>query len=95
MKITKEDVIYVADLARLELDEASIDKFAMQIDLILDYVDTLNKVNTEGVSPTSHAISLTNAFRNDTERGHLSTERALSNAPEMENGTFVVPRVIG
>jgi aspartyl-tRNA(Asn)/glutamyl-tRNA(Gln) amidotransferase subunit C len=95
MKITREDVIHVADLARLEPDEASIDKFVMQIALILDYVDTLNQVDTEGVNPTSHAISLTNAFRNDEARDRFSTERALSNAPKIENGTFVVPRVIG
>jgi len=60
MKITREDVLYVADLARLELDESSIDAFAEQIANILEYVNMLNRVDTEGVSPTSHAISLTN-----------------------------------
>lgn len=95
MRIIKEDVIYVAELARLELDEASMDKFAMQIDLILDYVNTLNEVKTEGVSPTFHAVSLTNAFRSDEERAHLPVDRALANAPETENGAFVVPKIVG
>ena len=60
MKIAKEEVLHVADLARLDLDEASIDTFVGQLGTILEYVDTLNQVETKGVAPTSHAISLTN-----------------------------------
>ena len=95
MKITKEEVIHVADLARLDLDEESIDRFAEQIGEILEYVDTLNKVDTKGVTPTSHAIFLNNAFREDEERAHLDNEPALANAPEKDNGGFIVPKVVG
>ncbi|MGD9172822.1 MAG: Asp-tRNA(Asn)/Glu-tRNA(Gln) amidotransferase subunit GatC [Desulfobacterales bacterium] len=95
MKITKEEVLYVARLARLDLEADAIDKFAGQIDEILGYIEKLNQVDTEGVKPTSHAISLTNAFRDDVERQHLARERALANAPEEDEGCFVVPRVIG
>jgi aspartyl-tRNA(Asn)/glutamyl-tRNA(Gln) amidotransferase subunit C len=95
MKITKEEVLYVADLARLDLDAAAIDKFAGQIGEILDYVDKLNEVDTETVKPTSHAILLTNAFREDEQQEHLDREQALSNAPEKEDGNFVVPKVVG
>ena len=94
-KITKDDISYIADLARLEMDESSIDTFAGQIGKILDYVDTLNRINTEGVQPTSHAISLTNAFRDDVEAGHLNQELVLRNAPEKEEGSFLVPKVVG
>jgi aspartyl-tRNA(Asn)/glutamyl-tRNA(Gln) amidotransferase subunit C len=94
MKITKDQVLYVADLARLDLDDASIDKFAGQIGTILDYIDKLNEVDTDGVRPTSHAISLTNAFREDEPIEHLETERALANAPEKEDGSFIVPKII-
>ena len=94
MKITKEEVLYVADLARLDLDEASIDKFAGQIATILAYVDKLNEVDTAGVRATSHAISLTNAFREDEQNEHLDRDEALSNAPQKEEGNFVVPRII-
>ena len=94
MKITKEEVLYVADLARLNLDEAAIDKFAGQIGEILDYVDQLNEVDTAGVKPTSHAISLTNAFREDEPKEHLDREKALGNAPEKEDGSFIVPKII-
>ena len=95
MKITKDEVLYVADLARLDLDVASIEKFSEQIGKVLEYVDKLNEVDTEGVRPTSHAISLTNAFREDEPREHLAREQALANAPEKEEGQFVVPKVIG
>jgi len=95
MKITKEDVLYVADLARLELDTASIDAFAEQITNILEYVDMLNRADTAGVNPTSHAISLTNAFRDDEEKDHLERDLALANAPECEDGNFIVPKIVG
>jgi aspartyl-tRNA(Asn)/glutamyl-tRNA(Gln) amidotransferase subunit C len=76
------------------MDEESIDKFAWQIGTILEYVDTLNRVDTEGVPPTSHAIFLTNAFREDEIKEHLDREAALANAPEKEDENFVVPKVI-
>ena len=95
MKITKEQVLYVANLARLKLDEASIETFARQLATILEYMETLGPVSTEGVSPTSHAIFLTNAFREDVETEHLDRKSALNNAPEKEEGSFLVPKVVG
>jgi aspartyl-tRNA(Asn)/glutamyl-tRNA(Gln) amidotransferase subunit C len=95
MKITKDEVLYVADLARLDLDDASIEKFAGQIGDVLEYVAKLNEVDTEGLQPTSHAISLTNAFREDEQRPPLDREQALANAPEKEDGNFVVPKIVG
>ncbi len=95
MKITREEVIHVANLARLDVDEALIDKFAKQIGMILEYIDTLNRVNTEGVTPTSHAISLTNAFREDDVKEDFDKDAALANAPEKEDGNFIVPKIIG
>lgn len=94
MKISKQEVQHVADLARLELDKAAIQKFADQLGNILAYVDKLKRVDTQGVAPTSHAISLTNAFREDEVVEHLEREQSLANAPEKEGGTFLVPRVI-
>lgn len=94
MKITRDEVMHVANLARLDMDEASIDKFAGQIGTILEYVDVLNRVDTQGVTPTSHAISLTNVFREDREQKTLERDKALANAPQKEDGNFVVPKVI-
>ncbi|MDM8516851.1 Asp-tRNA(Asn)/Glu-tRNA(Gln) amidotransferase subunit GatC [Desulfobacterales bacterium HSG16] len=95
MKIAKQEVIHVANLARLDLDEQSVDKFAGQIDTILEYIALLNKVDTKGVKPTSHAISLTNAFREDKVGEHLGRDDALLNAPERDDENFIVPKIIG
>jgi aspartyl-tRNA(Asn)/glutamyl-tRNA(Gln) amidotransferase subunit C len=95
MKITQEEVLHVATLARLNLDEASVNKFSRQLGTILEYVDQLNEVPTEGITPTSHAIFLTNAFREDEGIRHMDRESALANAPEKDEGSFIVPRVVG
>jgi aspartyl-tRNA(Asn)/glutamyl-tRNA(Gln) amidotransferase subunit C len=95
MKITKKDVMHVAELARIDLSDDAIDVFAEQIGDILDYVDQLKRVPTEGVAPTSHAISLTNAFREDEAAEPADAGRALENAPESQDGYFIVPKVIG
>lgn len=95
MKITREEVQYVADLAHLEMGDAEVERFAVQIGQILAYVDTLNQVDTSDVPGMSHAISLTNAFRDDVEAVPLERERVLSNAPQKEDGNFVVPKVVG
>lgn len=95
MSITKADVMYVANLARLSLDDASMTMFADQIGKILDHVDTLRQVDTTDVAPTSHAIFLNNAFREDIVKPHPGREGALANAPEKEAGQFTVPKIIG
>ncbi|MBU1055435.1 MAG: Asp-tRNA(Asn)/Glu-tRNA(Gln) amidotransferase subunit GatC [Proteobacteria bacterium] len=95
MKITRDDIIHVANLARLDMDEESIQKFVAQIDDILKYIETLNNINTEGVPPTSHAINLTNAFRDDEIKQNIERDALLENAPEKENGNFLVPKVVG
>lgn len=95
MKITKEEVVHVADLARLDMAEAAIEKFAEQIGNILTYVDTLKQVDTTDVVPTTHAISLSNVFREDEEKASIGRDAALANAPEKEDGLFLVPKVVG
>lgn len=94
MKITAEQVRHVAGLARLEIDPGAVEKLAGELATILAYVEKLNEVDTSGVAPTSHAIALTNAFRDDVVRNHLPREQALGNAPAQEEGSFVVPKVI-
>ena len=87
--------MYVADLARLEVDSELVDKFAEQLGTILEYMETLKSVDTTGVRPTSHAISMTNAFREDGEEQYFNRDSALANAPDKENGNFIVPKVVG
>ena len=95
MKITKEEVLHVANLARLELDDAEIERFSKQIGTVLEYVETLNQVDTSGVSSTFNAIYLSNAFREDKETPHLDRDEILSNAPDKDDAFFLVPKVIG
>lgn len=95
MKISKEEVLNVAKLARLELDESLADKLSIQVGNILEYIETLNTVDTTDVPPTTHAISLTNAFREDVVKEQTGTENAIANAPESEDGCFVVPKIVG
>lgn len=94
MSITKEEVLHVAHLARLEFGAEEVDLFTEQLAQILDYVKKLNELDTTDVEPTYHALKLTNVFREDEVRASLPTEKALQNAPERENGFFVVPKVI-
>jgi len=95
MKITRDEVMYVASLARLDPAGDEIDRLASQIGDILLYIETLNQVDTTGVPPTAHIIGINNAFRGDVPGRHLDRDAALSNAPESEDGFFVVPRIIG
>jgi aspartyl-tRNA(Asn)/glutamyl-tRNA(Gln) amidotransferase subunit C len=94
MTITAEQVQHVANLSRLSIDPAAVEKLSRQLATILAYMEKLNQVNTTGVEPTSHALELTNAFRGDIVHDCLSPDQALSNAPARENGSFVVPKVI-
>ena len=94
MKITIDEVEYVANLARLELKPAEAAAMADQLAQILSYVDKLNELDTSKVEPTTHAISTTNAFRDDELRDSLGQEKALANSPRQNGEAFVVPRVI-
>lgn len=94
LKITKDEVEYVAHLARLDFSEEEKAKFTSQLNDILMYMDKLNQVDTTGVEPMSHAIALQNAFREDVVHGSLGHDLSLSNAPEARGTFFRVPKVI-
>jgi aspartyl-tRNA(Asn)/glutamyl-tRNA(Gln) amidotransferase subunit C len=94
MKITRADVEHVARLARLELSAEEAETFTGQMDAILAYVDKLNELDTSGIFPTSHAVPMENAFRDDTVRPGIGVEAALANAPERVGSFYRVPKVI-
>ena len=95
MTISREEVHHVARLARLDLADDVLDTLADQLGSILNYMETLNKVDTEGVAPTAHAVALTTPLRTDEPRPHLDRDAALVNAPERDDASFLVPKVIG
>lgn len=94
MKLSTQDVEYVAKLARLEVTNQEKEKFTAQLNDILLYIDKLNELDTKGVAPMSHAIAVTNAFREDRVLESLGTEKALANAPSARGEFFRVPKVI-
>lgn len=94
MKITKPEVEHVGNLSKLHLSETEIDAFTHQLSTILSYMETLKKVETEGVEPTSTVVAQNNVFREDTSRPSLSQDEAIANAPEAVNGHFQVPNIM-
>jgi len=94
MKLTREDVLHVAALARLNLPESSIDPFAEQLGAVLEYAAALDRLDTAHVPPTFHAVDISNVFREDAPGIHLDPNDAFANAPEAEDGHFIVPKVI-
>ena len=94
MKITRDDVIKVAELARLEFREEELEKFTEQLGNILTYIGKLNDLDTRDVEPTSHVLDLATPLREDKVVEWLTREEALENAPREEDGFFVVPQVI-
>jgi aspartyl-tRNA(Asn)/glutamyl-tRNA(Gln) amidotransferase subunit C len=94
IKISHDEVTYVAHLARLEFGEKEKEKFTSQLNDILRYMDKLGEVDTTGVEPMTHAIAQKNAFREDAVDVSLPPELSLANAPESRGGCFQVPKVI-
>jgi len=93
--ITDDVVRYVARLSRLSLENGEVDRFRGQLSQILDYIAQLEEVDTEGVLPTTHALSsVKNVFREDEERLSIPPEEATGNAPSKKDNLFRVPRVI-
>ena len=94
MKISRTEVEHVARLARLALDDAEINALTGDMDAILAYVDQLNRLDTDGIVPTAHAVPMANAFRTDEVRPSFTPEQAQCNAPAPDPAGFRVPRVI-
>jgi len=94
MAITREEVRHVAMLFRMGLSEKDIAKFQQQLSQILDYFQVLQQVDTEGVPPTSHTLSLQNVMRDDEPRPSYPAEDILANAPLSEGGFFRVRAVL-
>ncbi|MDI6817411.1 MAG: Asp-tRNA(Asn)/Glu-tRNA(Gln) amidotransferase subunit GatC [Actinomycetota bacterium] len=94
MAISEKDVKHVAWLARLALDDAEVEKFAKQLDVILEHAGKIAELDTEDVQPTAHAIPLKNVLREDKVGRCLAPEVALANAPHQEDQAFVVPRIV-
>jgi aspartyl-tRNA(Asn)/glutamyl-tRNA(Gln) amidotransferase subunit C len=95
MSVTKEDVKYVANLARLQFSEHEAESLKEDMNKILGYIETLNELDTDGVEPLEHVTEISaDSFRKDEAKEPLSHEDALKNAPDADSDYFRVPKVI-
>lgn len=94
MPVSREDVEYVAKLARIELTEDERDTLTSQLSSILGHIEKLNELDIEGVEPTFHVLDVTNVFREDEVRPSLPTEETLKNAPARDGDFFKVPKIL-
>lgn len=90
--ISDETIEYVGILARLELSDEEKEQAKKDMANMLDYIDTLNELDTSGVEPMSHVFPVNNVFREDVVTNGDDREEILANAPEAKEGAFVVPK---
>jgi aspartyl-tRNA(Asn)/glutamyl-tRNA(Gln) amidotransferase subunit C len=89
--IDRDQVLHVARLARLRLNDEELERMPAELSKILEHVERMNKLDLAGVQPTSHVVELQNVLREDEPRPSLPRERALQGAPDVANGGFRVP----
>ena len=94
MKITKEEVKYVANLARLNVSEQEADELCAQMADIISFADALGEIDTNGIEPTNHAIKIENVLREDEVKESYDREEIIKNAPMKQAGCYAVPRVV-
>ena len=94
MEITDKLVAYVAELAHLKLDGEQRAQAAADLARMIGYVDKLSELDTEGVETMSHAVPVTNVFREDEVRDSMDRELVLANAPAAKDGCFLVPKTV-
>ncbi|MAT69327.1 MAG: Asp-tRNA(Asn)/Glu-tRNA(Gln) amidotransferase GatCAB subunit C [Planctomycetaceae bacterium] len=95
MSLTRQDVEKVALLARLQLTDDELATMTDQLAQIVDYVDQLAEVDTDGVEPMAHAVEVANVFAADEVRPSLPREAALANGPRTNGRGYLVPAVLG
>ena len=94
MRLTQKEVEYVAGLARIQISEAEKEQLSHQLSSILTYMEELNQVDTEGISPMASVVSQANVLREDEARESFPQDKALENASATKNGMFEVPKII-
>ena len=95
MKITKEIVERVAELSRIKLDKDATVKMQTELGAVLEYMEILNSLDTEGVEPLSHIFPINNVMREDIVADSFDREEILKNSPDRTKEAFVVPKTVG
>ena len=94
MTIDRATVDHVARLARLDLSEEERERMGAELSKILEHVETIQAMDLDDVEPTAHALPIKNIMRPDEVTPSLTPEDALRNAPQSEDGRFLVPRIV-
>jgi aspartyl-tRNA(Asn)/glutamyl-tRNA(Gln) amidotransferase subunit C len=94
MAITKEQVEYVAKLARLNLKEEEKEKLTVDMAQIIDFADKLNSLNTEGIEPTAHILPINNVTRKDEVKPSYDRDAITENAPSKQDGCYKIAKVV-
>lgn len=94
-RISREDVLHVASLARLALTPEEVESLTDELGVILDHAEDVASLDLEGVPPTAHPLPLQNVLRPDEVRPSLDRDEVLAQAPAAEDGRFRVPRIMG
>lgn len=92
--LNKNDVFYIANLAKLNIEEDNVEKFTKEFNNIIDYINKLSEVNTDNIEPTSHVLEMFNVLREDIVTSSLDEEEVFKNAPNKEKDHFKVPRIV-
>jgi aspartyl-tRNA(Asn)/glutamyl-tRNA(Gln) amidotransferase subunit C len=95
MAISEDEVRHVASLARLGLSDEQIAALGVELNGILEQIDRISALDLEGIEPTAHAVAVANVTRADEVRPCLSREDVLRNAPEQQDGAFLIPKFQG
>jgi len=94
MKLSRDEVLHIARLARLGLTETEVDKLSEQLSNILESFEVLQQVDTSGIPPTAQAIALQNVMKEDKEAASLPPDQILANAPQRDGDFFKVRAVL-
>jgi aspartyl-tRNA(Asn)/glutamyl-tRNA(Gln) amidotransferase subunit C len=94
-RLTRDEVAHLAHLSRLDVTEEELDLFAGQLGAVLGAVAQVGKADVADVPPTTHAVPMTNVFREDVARPSLPRDVVLAGAPAAEDGRIRVPRILG
>lgn len=94
MSISKEEVLHIAKLAKLELSEVQLEKNTKDLSDIVAFAGQLNEIDVEGVTPTAHILDIKNVFREDVIEPSYARDEILKNAPEAQGGCVSVPKVV-
>ena len=94
MSVSKEDVLHIAKLSKLNLTDEELEMYTNDLSSIVDFANQLSNIDVEGVKPTAHILNIQNVFRKDVMQASYDREEILKNAPSKDAGCVSVPKVV-